>query len=101
MTMISAEEARKATRSKIDVHLEHIESEIKSAINSGETSVLLDSAPYCNWCKLSQCDDEKEVIDILRCLGFSVKHYFFAGTLGNSFTGETSIGLKIDWSGEE
>ena len=41
--MISAEEARKATRSEIDVHLEYIESKIKSAINSGETSVLLDS----------------------------------------------------------
>ena len=99
--MISAEEARKTTRSKIDVHLEYIESEIKSAINSGETSVLLDSAPYCNWCRLSESDEEKEVVDKLRDLGFSVKHYFFAGTLGNSFTGETAIGLKIDWSGEE
>ena len=99
--MISAKEARKATRSEIDVHLEYIESKIKSAIDSGETSVLLDSIPYCNWCKLSQCDGEKEVVGKLRSLGFSVKHYFFAGTLGNSFTGEIVIGLKIDWSVEE
>ena len=98
--MISAEEARNATRSKVDVHLEYIEKEIECAVINGETSVLLDSFPYCNWCKLSQGDDEKEVIEKLRNLGFSVKHYFFAGTVGNSFTGETTIGLKIDWSGE-
>ena len=98
--MISAEEARKATRSKVYVHLEYIEKEIEYAVSNGETSVLLDSQPYCNWCRLSQSEDEKEFVYKLRGLGFSVRHYFFAGTNGNSFTGEMSMGLKIDWSGE-